>query len=151
MHLYVFTTLRPLLSTGERYIVSLPVTLIRPCGICGGLIQSDIPTNLHPRKKAAFVESDMQAHMRTHSFAELLRFEIRQDLEDVPEEQRPAIVRDIYRSLLGTTAGARFTLNDFDAQGMHSIDDVLGDIEVYRLWGRANRCGYAGCPQHQKG
>ena len=83
----------------------LPVNMTRPCGICGGLIRSDIPANWHPRKKAAFAESDMQAHMRTHSFAELLRFEIRQDLEEVPEDQRPVIVRDIYRSLLGTTTG----------------------------------------------
>jgi hypothetical protein len=106
---------------------------------------------LHPRKKAAFVESDMQAHMRTHSFAELLRFEIRQDLEEVPEDQRPVIVRDIYRSLLGTTTGARFTLGDTDAQGVYAIDDVLGDIELYRLWRSANRCGDPSCTQHQKG
>jgi hypothetical protein len=125
--------------------------MLRPCGICGGLIRSDIPSNVHPRKKAAFVESDMQAHMRTHSFAELLRFEIRQDLLEVPEEQRPVIVRDIYRSLLGTTTGTRFTLNDTDARGMYPIDDVLGDIELYRLWRSANACGLPNCGQHQNG
>jgi hypothetical protein len=104
---------------------------------------------LHPRKKAAFFESDMQAHMRTHSFAELLRFEIRQDLQDVPEEQRPVIVRDIYRSLLGTMTGARFTLNDTDSLGLYAIDEVLGTLDVYRLWRSANRCGDPGCKQHQ--
>jgi len=140
-----------LLSADAQAIVSLPVSMIRPCGICGGLVRSDIPSNLHPRKKAAFVESDMQAHLQTHSFAELLRFEIRQDLEEVPEDQRPVIVRDIYRSLLGTTAGTRFTLGDTDAQGIYAIDDVLGDIELYRLWRSANSCGYPGCPQHEKG
>ena len=128
----------------------LPVNMTRPCGICGGLIRSDIPANWHPHKKAAFAESDMQAHMRTHSFAELLRFEIRQDLEEVPEDQRPVIVRDIYRSLLGTTTGTRFTLNDTDAQGMYTIDDVLGGVDLYRLWRSANRCWYPGCTQHQK-
>jgi hypothetical protein len=105
---------------------------------------------LHPRKKAAFVESDMQAHMRTHSFAELLRYEIRQDLEEVPEEQRPVIVRDIYRSLLGTTTVGRFSLNDTDARGLYTIDDVLGTMDVYRLWRSSNRCGVVGCPQHEK-
>jgi hypothetical protein len=106
---------------------------------------------LHPRKKAAVAESDMQAHLRTHSFAELLRFEIRQDLEEVPDDQRPVIVRDIYRSLLGTTTGTQFTLGDTDGQGVYAIDDVLGDIELYRLWRSANGCGDPGCRQHQKG
>jgi hypothetical protein len=106
---------------------------------------------MHPRKKAAFFESDMQAHMRTHSFAELLRYEIRQDLEEVPEEQRPVIVRDIYRSLLGTTSGTRFTLNSTDGQGVYSVEDVLGDIDLYRLWRSANRCGAPNCDQHEKG
>ncbi len=90
------------------------MSIIKPCGICGGLVRSNIPSNLHPRTKAALVESDMQAHLRTHSFAELLRFEIRQDLEEVPEDQRPVIVRDIYRSLLGTTTGTCFTLGETD-------------------------------------
>lgn len=90
----------------------------------------------------------MQAHLRTHSFAELLRFEIRQDLEDVPEDQRPVIVRDIYRSLLGTTTEAGFTLNDTDTRGVYSIEDVLGDVDVYRMWRSANRCGDPRCQQH---
>ncbi|MCA1645470.1 MAG: hypothetical protein LC797_08390 [Chloroflexi bacterium] len=106
---------------------------------------------MHPRKKAAFFESDMQAHMRTHSFAELLRYEIRQDLEEVPEEQRPVIVRDIYRSLLGTTTLSRFTLNHTDGQGVYSIDEVLGDLDLYHLWRSANRCSDPVCAQHQKG
>jgi hypothetical protein len=125
--------------------------MIKPCGICGGLVRSDFPSNLHPHTKAALVASDMQAHMRTHSFAELLRFEIRQDLEEVPEDQRPAIVRDIYRSLLGTTTGTRFTLGDADARGDYAIDEVLGDIDLYRLWRSANSCGHADCHQHEKG
>jgi hypothetical protein len=128
--------------------VRFPVNLIRACGICGGLVHSNIPSHFPSGKKAAFVESDMQAHMRTHSFAELLRFEIRQDLEEVPEEQRPVIVRDIYRSLLGTTTAARFTLNDLDAHGIYPIDDVLGHIALYHLWRTANRCSQPGCAQH---
>jgi len=146
-----FLNAQALFSAGTRAIVSFPVTLVKPCGICGGLVRSDIPLNLHPRKKAAVAESDMQAHLRTHSFAELLRFEIRQDLEEVPEDQRPVIVRDIYRSLLGTTTGTCFTLGETDGLGVYAIDDVLGDIELYRLWRSANSCGDPGCQQHQKG
>jgi len=87
--------------------------------------------------------------MRTHSFAELLRFEIRQDLGDVPEDQRPVIVRDIYRSLLGSTTAKGFSLNDPDSQGVYTIDDALGDLELYRLWRSANSCGDPSCGQHQ--
>jgi hypothetical protein len=104
---------------------------------------------LQPGRKAAFVENAVQVHMRTHSFAELLRFEIRQDLEDVPEDQRPVIVRDIYRSLLGTTTDSRFQLNDTDGHGVYAIEDVLGTVELYRLWQSANRCGDPGCQEHQ--
>jgi hypothetical protein len=87
----------------------------------------------------------MQAHLDTHSFAEMLRFEIRQDLEEVPDEQRPTIVRDIYRSLLGTTTDTHFTLNDTDAVGVYSIDEALGDLGVYQHWRNANNCGLQAC------
>jgi hypothetical protein len=66
----------------------------------------------------------------------------------VPEEQRPTIVRDIYRSLLGTTRDNAFTLNDADARGVYSIDEVLGDLDVYRMWRNASRCGDPRCSQH---
>jgi hypothetical protein len=84
----------------------------------------------------------------THSFAELLRYEIRQDLDQVPEEQRPAIVRDVYRGLLGTTKNGRYALDDADSRGVYTIDEALGDIDLYRLWGNAARCGDPHCQQH---
>jgi len=120
------------------------------CGICGDLVRSEIEASWHPRtwqhgKWAQVAERDMRAHLDTHSFAEVLRFEIRQDLEEVPDEQRPTIVRDIYRSLLGTTAHRRFTLNDSDGVGVYSIDEALGDLAMYRLWRNANNCGVEGC------
>jgi hypothetical protein len=34
---------------------------------------------------------------------------------------------------------------------VYAIDDVLGDIELYRLWRSANGCGDPGCRQHEKG
>ena len=84
----------------------------------------------------------------THSFAELLRFEIRKDLEQVPEEQRPSIVRDVYRGLLGTTRDHEYRLGAADGHGSYSIDEALGDLELYKLWQSANRCGDPRCPQH---
>ena len=125
--------------------------IVITCGICGGLIRSATPANWHPGKRARRVERDMQAHLKTHSFAELLRYEIRQDLDQVPEEQRPTIVRDIYRSLLGTTSDQKFTLDETDGRGLYSIDEVLGDIDTYHLWRSANVCGDPRCAQHEKG
>lgn len=84
----------------------------------------------------------------THSFAELLRYEIRQDLQQVPEDQRPTIVRDIYRGLLGTTRDGAFELGRRDRDGAYSIDEVLGLTALYRLWRSANACGDPRCRQH---
>jgi hypothetical protein len=122
--------------------------MVGTCGICGGIVRSDVPGNWHPFKRARKAERDMQAHLKTHSFAELLRYEIRQDLEQVPEEQRPTIVRDIYRGLLGTTVNGQFTLESNDSQGVYSIDDVLGSIDTYRLWRTSNSCCDPRCKQH---
>ncbi len=115
------------------------------CRICGGLVLTALGASLHPGKLAQIAERDMQAHLDTHSFAEVLRFEIRQDLEDVPDEQRPAIVRDIYRSLLGTVTHTHFTLYDEDRVGVYSLDEALGDVRMYQLWRNANSCGLSSC------
>ena len=83
----------------------------------------------------------------THSFVQLLRFEIRQDLNEVPEDQRPWIVRDIYRGLLGTTTGSTFRLDSPDGRGVYSIDEALGSVSVFALWRAANSCGDPHCRQ----
>lgn len=119
--------------------------VLSTCGICGGQVRSDVPSTWHPGKRALRVERDMQMHLGTHSFAELLRHEIRQDLEQVPDEQRPSIVRDVYRSLLGTTRDGVFTLGRADSVGVYSIDEALGDLGTYRLWRAANQCGATRC------
>jgi hypothetical protein len=119
------------------------------CGICGGTVESRVPSNWHPSKLRRRAERDMQAHLRTHTFAELLRYEIRKDLDQVPDEQRPAIVRDVYRQLLGTVRDKQFALNDADGRGVYTIDEVLGDVGLYRLWQSASRCGDPRCEQHR--
>jgi hypothetical protein len=121
------------------------VNVTSTCGVCGGEIQTSIPSSWHPSKLVTCAERDLQDHMRTHSFAEILRSEIRQDLDQVPEEQRPIIVRDIYRNLLGKMDGPRFALDEPDGQGRYSIDEVLGHIDVYRMWRMARRCFEPNC------
>ncbi|HEY3060161.1 MAG TPA: hypothetical protein VGL99_14465 [Chloroflexota bacterium] len=115
------------------------------CGICGDRIESRIPASWHPSKLARRAEWDMQAHLKTHSFAEVLRFEIRQDLDQVPDDERATIVRDIYRNLLGKASDTGYVLGDTDSLGVYSIDEVLGDLNVYQLWRSANRCGQQHC------
>jgi hypothetical protein len=124
------------------------VTKQSACAICGGLVESTIPADWHPSKLAGRVERDMRQHLRGHSFAEVLRFEIRQDLDQVPDEERPTILRDIYRNLLGRTVDNQFTLNDPDGRSVYSIDEALGQLEIYHLWRSASRCGQPGCAQH---
>ena len=119
--------------------------VLSTCGICGDQVRSDVPSTWHPGKRARRVERDMQAHLSTHSFPELLRYEIRQNLEDVPDEQRPSILRDVYRSLLGSTRDGVFTLGEADSAGVYSIEEALGDLDTYRLWRAANRCGDHRC------
>jgi hypothetical protein len=124
--------------------------IVTTCAICGDLVRSAVDLTWKASKKARQAHHDMQEHLMTHSFAELLRHEIRQDLDQVPEEQRASIVRDVYRGLLGTTRDGRFTLSDTDSLGVYSIDEALGDLEMYRLWRTANRCGAPACLQHQE-
>ena len=127
-----------------------PVTgeIVTTCAICGDSVRSAVELGWRPSKKAEQAHLDMQEHLMTHSFAELLRFEIRQDLELVPDDQRPLIVRDIYRSMLGTTRDGEFTLFDSDSKGVYTIDEALGDLQLYSLWRSANGCSRAGCNQH---
>ena len=124
------------------------MTITNTCRICGGVVESRIPSDWHPSKLLRRAELDLQAHLRTHSFAEILRFEIRQDLGQVPDDQRPIIVRDIYRHLLGRQDGEHYALNDSDARGVYTIDEALGQLAMYRLWRSARMCGDPRCRQH---
>ena len=120
-------------------------TMINTCGICGHEVESKVPANWHPSKLLLWAERDMQAHLRTHSFAELLRYEIRQDLDEVPDEARPSIVRDVYRQLLGSQCEGGYALGDADGRGVYSIDEALGGLDLYRLWRAASQCGLKTC------
>jgi hypothetical protein len=122
--------------------------IVATCGICGDLVRSMVGIHWNPGRRALRAYQDMQAHLNTHSFAELLRFEIRQDLDQVPEEQRPWIVRDVYRGLLGTVHESGFALDAPDGVSAYSIDEALGDAELYAMWLSANRCGEPHCAQH---
>jgi hypothetical protein len=118
------------------------------CAICGEVVAAAVEAGWTPRRQANHVLREMQAHLELHSFPELLRFEIRQELDMVPDDQRPTIVRDIYRNLLGSVHDNEFTLNPSDGIGVYSLDEALGDLSVYQLWRAANRCGTPDCPQH---
>jgi len=122
--------------------------IVTTCGICGDPVRSTVGVYWNPGRRALRAYEDMQAHLNTHSFAELLRFEIRKDLDQVPEEQRPSIIRDVYRGLLGTMRDGTYSLDPADGSSAYSIDEVLGSFELYRLWRTANACGDPNCAQH---
>jgi hypothetical protein len=122
--------------------------IVTTCGICGDLVRSTVAPDWNAGRRALRAYRDMRQHLTKHSYPELLRFEIRQDLDQVPEEQRPWIIRDIYRSLLGTTEEHEYSLDAPDGRAAYSIDEALGSIEMYRLWQSASRCGDPRCGQH---
>src|ERR1051326_1446671 len=122
--------------------------ILTTCGICGDLVRSAVKPHWNAGRRALRAYQDMQKHLTKHSFAELLRFEIRQDLDQVPDEQRPSIVRDIYRGLLGTFRDGKYYLDEPDSRAVYTIDEALGAIDTYRLWRSANRCGDPRCVQH---
>jgi hypothetical protein len=90
----------------------------------------------------------MRSHLMTHSLAELPRFEIRQDPDQVPDDHRPLIIRDLCRGLLGTVRNGRFELGPADRQPMYSIDEALAIIGLYRRWSQAKRRAEPNCGQH---
>jgi hypothetical protein len=122
--------------------------IVATCGICGDSVRSVVGIHWNTGKRALRAYQDMQAHLNTHSFAELLRFEIRQDLDQVPEEQRPSIIRDVYRGLLGSVRDGAYSLDPADGQSAYTIDEALADAKLYAMWFHANRCGDPHCPQH---
>ncbi len=116
------------------------------CSLCGAIIRTSVPVSWHPQKLERRARRDLRDHLETrHSFAEILRYEIRRDLDEVPAEERPEIVRDVYRQILGTTVDGRFTLNAADGRGVYTFDEALGSVAVYRLWQSAARCWRPGC------
>jgi hypothetical protein len=116
--------------------------------ICGDVIESRVASNWHPGNLKRRALWDMQAHLKQHSFAEVLRSEIRQDPDQVADDQRATIVRDIYRNLLGQQTDAGYVLKATDSRGMYSIDEVLCYLDVYLLWRSSNRRGEPTCQQH---
>jgi hypothetical protein len=121
------------------------VTTTSTCAICGTAIETRIPPDWHPSHLARRAEEDLDSHLQTHSLAEVLRHEIRQDLNQVPEAERATIIRDIYRNLLGTSDGDFYSLNDSDRLGVYSIDEALGSLNLIQLWRSANRCSKSSC------
>ncbi len=120
------------------------------CGICGEVVLSRVPSGWHPSKLERRAQTDLDAHVKMHTFAEVLRYEIRRDLERVPEEERPTVLRDVYRHLLGTISDGAFRLKDEDSVAAFSIEEALGAAAMYRLWQAAVRCSDPSCP-HQAG
>jgi len=121
------------------------VTTTSTCSICGTAIETSIPSDWHPSHLARRAEEDLDSHLQTHSLPEVLRHEIRQDLDQVPDDERATLIRDIYRNLLGTATGDDYKLHDADRLGVYSIDEALGSMNVIRLWRRANRCSDPHC------
>ena len=104
------------------------------CLICGRTVEAHASQSANGGERSRRVQNALRHHLEQHSFAEVLRYEIRQDLDQVPCEQRAIIVRDIYRQLLGRFTNGRFSLGAADSLSVYSIDEALGSIAMYTLW-----------------
>jgi hypothetical protein len=87
----------------------------------------------------------MHEHLGGHAPAELVRFQIRENLSDLPQEDRSSVIRGIYRELLGHMEGETFVLGAQDSIGVYSIDEVLGNSDVHRLYQSSIRCESEDC------
>ncbi len=124
------------------------MTTTTVCSICGAVLVTSVPSNWHPSKLENRAEWDLQEHVRSHSFTEVLRYEIRRDLDQVPAEERATLIRDVYRQLLGSVEGGRFMLNEDDGAGTYSIEEALGTVAMYELWHASALCDGRPCVGH---
>jgi hypothetical protein len=110
------------------------------CEICGDAIYVEVQ---HGQTAWAggfsdAVERAAAAHIATHPTPVVERFLLRKHLDEIAPDVRPAAVKQVYGEL-------REMWGDSDTRGMYSIDDVLGSIDVYRLWVDAARCTWERC------
>jgi hypothetical protein len=112
------------------------------CEICGDPIYVEIGRE---HESASWlggfsqaVERAAAAHIATHPTPVVERFLLRKHLDEIAPDVRPAAVKQVYAEL-------REMWGDEDRRGMYSIDEVLGEVTVYRLWLDASRCTWDRC------
>ena len=95
-----------------------------------------------PRWKREF-EAAAEAHVLSHPEAVRDLFLLRQSLDDLLPDERAEAVKEIYTEL-------RSLWGDQDCRGQYTMEEVLGNAHMYRLWLDANRCAYSRC-KHAEG
>jgi len=115
------------------------------CRLCGYLVEADVPSSWAPDEVMSYARNAMQEHLGGHAPAELVRFQIRENLSELPEDDRSSVIRGIYRELLGRMEGDTFVLGKSDSQGLYTIDEVLGSIDFHRLYQSSIRCESEEC------
>jgi hypothetical protein len=111
------------------------------CEICGDPIYVEVEREQSLWLGGGFsqaVERAAAAHIATHPTPVVERFLLRKHLDEIAPDVRPAAVKQVYGEL-------RELWGDEDQRGMYSIDDVLGSIDLYRLWQSANHCTWERC------
>jgi hypothetical protein len=110
------------------------------CEICGEPIHVEFEQAPASQRSSlyAVVERAAADHLATHPTPIVEQFLLRKHLDEIAPDVRPAAVKQIYSDLVELWG-------DADRRGVYTIDDVLGSLDVYRLWCNANRCTFDGC------
>ena len=108
------------------------------CEICGEAIYIDAEQVRGWSGFGAVVERAATEHLASHPTPEVERFLLRKHLDELAPDVRPLAVKQVYAEL-------RELWGDADNRGTYSIDEVLGSLDMYRLWCNANRCTWEHC------
>ncbi len=108
------------------------------CGICQASIVVDMRQAELGADPGVLVRDAVEDHLAEHSPAEVAGFHLRATVPLLP-----ATARD--RAARALAAAIRRGAGEDDRDGVYSVADVLGDVEVYRLWMDADRCHAPDC------
>lgn len=122
------------------------MSTIVECRVCGDIVEARVPGGWHPSKLRRRTEWAMREHLRSHSAPEIFRRFLRDRLAGESPERRLAIVRTLYRSILGDTMeDGSFEPSSPDGVGRYAIDEVLNLVSIHRLWHVARDCSAPTC------
>ncbi len=103
------------------------------CQVCGQAVEIDVTRIPAIEDVMEVARSTFEAHVRSHSSAELVHAQVRRAARDLPARARSEALRPLFQRLVEE-------LGEEERHGLYPLDDVLGSTSLYRLWHDANSC-----------
>jgi CheY-like chemotaxis protein len=121
-----------------EHVLQRPPRPVGTCPICGAAPTAEVDPSASLARRLRVVHAARQAHVLSHSAAEIGRVPLRQRLQQLPVHRRDILTDWLYRDLF-------HDWGDQDRQAVHSVDEVLSSPALHRLWYTAFDCSYPGC------